>query len=118
MPRWLTLPVCMSSRTRPWPATLLAKTASGAGTESGVPTMFAGPAPSVAIICAWRAQGSVWASKAQARKSRRQVFSFSAATAGTATSRWRTIAAAMRSASVAGAAEGADGRTAVAASDI
>jgi len=72
----------------------------------------------LAIICAWRAQGSVWASKAQARKSRRQVFSFSAATAGTATSRWRTIAAAMRSASVAGAAEGADGRTAVAASDI
>ena len=48
MPRWLTLPVCMSSRTRPWPATLLAKTASAAGALMVVPMIEQGPAPAVA----------------------------------------------------------------------
>ena len=50
--------VCMSSRTRPCPATLLAKTASAAGATMSVPTIEQGPAPAVASAAACRDQGS------------------------------------------------------------
>src|ERR1700733_1372956 len=95
MPRWLTLPVCMSSRTSPCPATLLAKTASTAGALMFVPTIEQGPAPTVASACACRAHGNVCASKAQARKSSRQTLSFSRAAAEMSPSRLAAIADAM-----------------------
>src|SRR5580700_6225056 len=96
MPRWLTLPVCMSSRTSPCPATLLAKTASIAGALILVPTIEQGPAPAVANPCACLAHGSPCASKAQARKSSRQTLSFSRAAAEMSLSRLAAIADAMR----------------------
>src|ERR1700722_1707222 len=92
MPRWLTLPVCMSSRTNPCPATLLAKTASIAGALTLVPMIEQGPAPAVASPCACRAQGSECASKAQARKSSRQTLSLSRAAAEMSPSRLVAIA--------------------------
>src|SRR5580704_7423320 len=96
MPRWLTLPVCMSSRTSPCPATLLAKTASIAGALILVPTIEQGPAPAVANPCACLAHGSPCASKAQARKSSRQTLSFSRAAAEMSLSRLAAIADAIR----------------------
>src|ERR1700722_5461591 len=96
MPRWLTLPGCMSSRTSRCQATLLANTASMAGALIFVPTIEQGPAPAMANACACRAHGSECASKAQARKSRRQILSFSRAAAEMSPSRLAAIADAMR----------------------
>ena len=101
MPRWLTLPVCISSRTRPCPATLLAKAASLDGAVMLVPMMAQGPPPLAASAAALRAQGSGLASNAQARKSRTQSFSFAATAAPTSRPRLATIASAMRWASAA-----------------
>ena len=86
----------MSSRTSPCPATLLAKTASIAGALTLVPMIEQGPAPTVASASAWRAQGNVCASKAQARKSSRQTLSFSRAAVGMSLSRLAAIVDAMR----------------------
>src|SRR5271156_1389202 len=55
-----------------------------------------GPAPAVANPCACRAHGSECASKAQARKSSRQILSFSRAAAEKSLSRLAAIADAMR----------------------
>src|ERR1700722_9983036 len=105
------LPVCMSSRTSPCPATLLAKTASIAGALTLVPMIDQGPAPAVASPCACRAQGSACASKAQARKSRRQILSFSPAAEEISPSLLATIADAMRTESGALRVVGPSART-------
>src|SRR5580698_8468885 len=86
----------MSSRTRPCPATLLAKMASIGGALILVPTIEQGPAPTVASACACRAQGNPCASNPQARKSSRHIFSFSRAAVEMSLSRLAAIADAMR----------------------
>ena len=80
IPRWLTDPVCMSSRTKPWPSTALAKAASAADARVSVPITDAGPLPArPAISIACRLGGKSSDSYAHDRRSRRAILTLAIA---------------------------------------
>src|SRR5258706_1773352 len=102
MPRWLMLPECMSSRTRPCPITAFANAASPQVNRPGAPTMVAPPAlPSTrsASCTACRLQGNSRDSKAQPMRSIRHTFTFSVTSAGRFCADTPTTDRAMRAAS-------------------
>ena len=102
MPRWLMLPACMSSRTRPWPITAFAKAASQQVVEPGAPMVVAPPAlrfSASAICTACRLQGRSRDSKAQPIRSARHHFTLSITCDDRLAAETATMARAMRAAS-------------------
>ena len=110
VPKWLTLPTCMSSRTRPWLRTPFANAASWIDTTSPMPMIgapcVAAPELARAIAADWRLHGSSPAASADDSKSYMQSFALATTSGVNRAYEKPASACAMRTASGAAAAEG------------